>query len=100
MPGWPMDQAAVALATAVSTIEAVGACALDLRIADRRMMEALDVLSAAMSTLDPAQAEATRARLLDRRDAAAAIAEHYGKDARVWAHPYLTRMGAIARNGA
>lgn len=100
MPGWTMDQAGAAIRTAVATVEAVGTCSLDIRIADRRMTEALDVLSAATATLNPAQAEANRARLLDAIDAATALAHHYGKDARTWAQPHLTRMGAIARNGA
>lgn len=98
MAGTPLDMATAALQTVTRTFEDVHVGALTTRLADARLMNALDVIGASLEQMTAAEAEVLRARI----HSASADVWLTAKDSgalRLWARTYTSRMAAMARGG-
>lgn len=94
------ESAVLALERAKEAVVSVSMMTLERQVADRRMTDALDVLSAIVVNLPAVEADFTRSLI---RQAATQIettarhSDHYGVAS--WASTYISRMRTIGQGG-
>lgn len=94
------ESAVLTLESAKEAVLAVSMSTHSILVADRRMTDALDVLSAIMGSLPAVEADFTRSLIRQCADEIEAMAVATNRPLiSSWASPYLARMRTIAQGG-
>lgn len=98
MAGTLPDQVQAALATVAKAVADVTAGDITPAIFDRRIRDAVEVVSACLDRMTVREAEVARTRILETRDIAWHTAQNRDA-ARELVRPHVSRLSSISRRG-